>query len=418
MDFNCFKDFGDSISAKAQHFDDDHFINLASLALSEFDCHFSWQAADFANFLMTSSVSQQPDLGFSNLPITVYQHRDFYIELLTWTQGTTTIHQHSFSGAFKVLEGSSIHSRYRFSKDFSVNADLHRGEVSHIESEYLTKGDIRMISPGEKGLIHRLFHLEKPSVTLVVRTHGHESYLPQYRLLEPYFAYNDLKYRNDSLTTMLCKLIHVASTIDHQQAVDLFHTQVAKLDFPRLLSVFLGVYKFFGNNNELEDFYRAVKRHHGSLADDLLEVSHQHERMTQLLKARNVSKDPDIRFFLALLLNLPNKESIKKLIRERYPKSKPEQLCADWTLRLGAQREDLSLQLAKLASRSEAASYHLGARIGSAISSLGKEELQRNFLETIFSNQIAERRDTDSKPPWQNELDALKAIRELAPIFY
>jgi hypothetical protein len=35
------------------------------------------------------------------------------IEALFWVDGTTSIHQHSFSGAFQVLAGKSIHSRYR-----------------------------------------------------------------------------------------------------------------------------------------------------------------------------------------------------------------------------------------------------------------------------------------------------------------
>lgn len=413
MNLDCFSTFGDSLAARYKESDRRHFGEIAQEALNTFDFDFRWSGPTFANFLSNSLVPQQPNLTFSNFPLTVYSHRDFYIELLTWTQGTTTIHQHSFSGAFKVLLGSSIHSLYEFTKHFSITSDLLRGNVEHISSEYLSEGDVRQITPGTEGLTHRLFHLEKPSVTLVIRTHGEEAYLPQYRLMEPCFAYNEQKYQNDSLVIMLRKLILVTDTIDHGQALEIFLAQADSLDFPRLLNLYFAVYPSFTNDHkELSEFYDRLRLRHGQLADDLVEASTRHGRLKRLLKTRNITDDPEIRFFLALLLNMPDRTSILRLVQERYPDKCPQQLCAKWMYTLSLQKEQLALQFAKLASQTEAANYHLGARLRSAVSDLPNEELQRQFFETLFTNQSVRGFSHNNAG-----LESLKNMDEFLPIF-
>src|SRR5690349_464094 len=51
---------------------------------------------------------------FGEPPVMLFQGPRFYIEALFWLSGTTDIHEHGFSGAFTVLEGSSVHSHWRF----------------------------------------------------------------------------------------------------------------------------------------------------------------------------------------------------------------------------------------------------------------------------------------------------------------
>jgi len=419
MDLDHFQALGQTIASEIDKPGGGNFSKKAAKALKEFHCNFKWDSGQLASFLTQSSVPQQPNVNFSNFPLTVYQHRDFYIELLTWTQGTTTIHQHSFSGAFRVLQGASIHSKYQFNQEQAITEDLLRGRIDHIESEYLSVDDIREIRPGKSGLTHRLFHLEKPSVTLVARTYGNETFLPQYRILEPCFAYNDLKYQNDSLVTMLKKLIHVTNTLDHCQAADILTAQVSKLDFPRLLAVYLGVYKLFTEEAELPRFYEAARNRHGRLADDLIALTKNYNRLNRLLKSRNATEDPELRFFLALLLNLPDRKSLVALVRQRYPNQNPKELCADWLVKLSSQKENLSLRLAQLASQSEATHLHLGARVGSSIANLATDDIRREFFEGLFDINF-------SHPPpeseqrlrqWATGLNNIKDIDELAAIF-
>ena len=50
---------------------------------------------------------------FGDLPLTLARGNGFSIQLLLWTVGSTAIHTHSFSGAFTVLKGSSLHTLYQ-----------------------------------------------------------------------------------------------------------------------------------------------------------------------------------------------------------------------------------------------------------------------------------------------------------------
>ena len=45
---------------------------------------------------------------FSDLPINVFKHPKFFIEVLFWSNGTTTTHSHSFTGGFYVVSGESL----------------------------------------------------------------------------------------------------------------------------------------------------------------------------------------------------------------------------------------------------------------------------------------------------------------------
>lgn len=56
------------------------------------------------------------DQGFGQPAITLYSGERFLIEALCWHTGTPAIHHHAFSGAFRVMTGRSVHSRYSYSE--------------------------------------------------------------------------------------------------------------------------------------------------------------------------------------------------------------------------------------------------------------------------------------------------------------
>jgi hypothetical protein len=139
----------------------------------------------------TVSLPYQADLStdFGQPRVTVYNGNHFFIDLLFWADGTTSIHQHGFSGAFQVVEGSSLQSTYSFRCDRKVAAHLLLGELRFLAAEYLPKGSIRSIHSG-KGLIHSVFHLERPSLTIVIRTARDVENQPQYAYCKPHVAYD------------------------------------------------------------------------------------------------------------------------------------------------------------------------------------------------------------------------------------
>ena len=101
---------------------------------------------------MRPHLTRQQDVegNFSNLPITMFSSTRFYIDVYFWLDGTTTIHQHGFAGAFQVLTGSSLHGEYKFRVKRAVSPHFNLGELSLKEVRLLRRGDIRKIIPGPK----------------------------------------------------------------------------------------------------------------------------------------------------------------------------------------------------------------------------------------------------------------------------
>ncbi len=141
----------------------------------------SWVASDEG-----ADFPTQVDLEarFGEPPLTVYRGDGYRVDVNLWASSTTEIHQHAFAGAFQVLHGSSLHTRYRFTQRRALGAHLALGDLDLIGLEVLDVGDVRPILPGD-GSLHSLFHLDHPSATLVVRTDGDPSALPQLSIDPP-----------------------------------------------------------------------------------------------------------------------------------------------------------------------------------------------------------------------------------------
>jgi hypothetical protein len=108
-------------------------VDLPAIAANALEqCHgeFTFDASTIAAFFATTTIPQQTGLRFSDLPVTVFRQREFYIEILIWTKSTTAVHQHGFSGAFKVLQGSSIHTTFEFQPQREINPDCILGAIT------------------------------------------------------------------------------------------------------------------------------------------------------------------------------------------------------------------------------------------------------------------------------------------------
>jgi hypothetical protein len=110
------------------------------------------------------------------------------------------------------------------------------GELKIEPTELLHRGDVRAIEAGSK-FIHALFHLESPSITLVVRTFSNHDGGPQYQysqpgtVADPFFKdpvlIHQLRYLNMLLS--LDRPIVVASLRDYLAKSDL-HTAYVTME--------------------------------------------------------------------------------------------------------------------------------------------------------------------------------------------
>lgn len=108
---------------------------------------------------------------FGEYPITIFSNNDFFIDAYIWNEHDTAVHDHNFVGAFKMLKGSTLHFTYLFEAEKKDDTcDLEYGNLVLNEQKILKPNDCEKIMFKNK-FIHRAVHLEKPTITLCLRTH-------------------------------------------------------------------------------------------------------------------------------------------------------------------------------------------------------------------------------------------------------
>jgi hypothetical protein len=329
---------------REQNYNEDLFPAIAAQALREFDVPNKLSVWDIAAWtLEQTELPQQQDLParFSDVPITIARFPRFHIDVYYWYDGTTAIHQHSFCGAFQVFEGSSLHSNYEFELDKKLNFFTELGKMKLKQVQLLKKGDVREIQDG-RNFIHALFHLDQPSVTLILRTHRTPLSLPQFSYRKPTMAIDPF-FEDPNLI----KKIQVAVMLIRMKRDDA-DEKIAELlqgsDFQTCYTILSNIRHHLSNNqvaqifnvsqNRFVKLIEIVQKTYGSLAESLPQIFAEEQKVEEIAGRRSLITNPEHRFFLALLMNLDEKEQILKLINERFPESDAIEKILDWTFDL------------------------------------------------------------------------------------
>jgi hypothetical protein len=299
--------------------------------------------------LSQTELPRQRDLPgrFGDPPITIYSGPRFHIDVYFWFHGTTTTHQHSFCGAFQVMHGSSIHSWYEFDLKDKVNSFCEIGEMRLKTCELLNVGDVQPILPGRQ-YIHGLFHLDHPSVSIVVRTDKSPLFLPQFDYQKPGLAVDPF-FEQDATIKKL-QVVGALLTAKRSDADELIKKLLINSDFHTAYLVLSAVHNYFSSNgvelmfggNSWRDRFNVllpvVEERHAGRSEILRRVFAHHERLQYLVRRRSFVDNADHRFFFALLLNVNGRERILSLIQKRYPDADPIEKILDWTYELSQLR--------------------------------------------------------------------------------
>lgn len=307
----------------------------------------AWEVISWT--LKETNLPEQRDLrgSFADPPITLYNSPRFHVDVYFWLEGTTAIHQHAFCGAFQVMHGSSIHSHYEFEPTDSVNLFAEIGEMNLKTVEYLDVGKIRQIAAGRQ-YIHGLFHLDQPSATIVVRTHRSPLNLPQYSYHKPSLAIDPFFEEPNTIKKLQCLTALVR--VNHPDTDKHIGELLAESDFQTSFTI-LSKVRGFWRANQFEQMFNTgasekrfdalleiVSKRHGARAEVFPKVFAHQEKVGEIVKRRGFVKEPDHRFFLALLMNVEGRERILSLIKERFPEADPIEKILDWTLDLAQTR--------------------------------------------------------------------------------
>lgn len=335
---------------RATGYDNLAFPALAAAALREANLPASVDVWDELRKVGAArELTEQRDLSasFSNLPITLTNRSRFYVDLYLWLDGTTSIHQHAFSGAFQVLAGSSLHSHYRFEERQRINEHFRMGEIKLESVELLGAGDIRGIISGAK-FAHALFHLARPSATITVRTVHDVTTLPQFDYLPPAIATNP--FFNEPLMTRRVQTAAFFLDAGRDDA-DQFIAEILRDSDPqtafRILSEANQPFRRAGleqhftpgtTESRFNALCTAARERHGDLIDQFLSVFRHQNRTVEIVRRRAQVTSDDHRYFLALLLNLPDRERVFELVTRRYPEVDPAEKISEWVGELGRTR--------------------------------------------------------------------------------
>jgi hypothetical protein len=274
----------------------------------------------------------QVDNAFGN-PITVFHDPRFYIDVLTWIDGTTSIHEHAFSGAFGVLQGASLHARYAFHSERRYSEHLMLGRTERTAVELLAAGDVRPIWAGA-GSAHALFHLDRPSLSVVVRTPKTVLVPPVQRVyLRSGIAYTP--YHGDIERARLIRSLDLMRELGRP---DLLRTARALIDGRDAVTAF-GLADYLAHKLSHEEYQAFLGEggfRHRELFDALAAHAADHRRAQDLTQRRRAVHAADHRFLLALLLNLDGLGAIKRIVELYAPGRDPAAALMTWIAELVA----------------------------------------------------------------------------------
>ncbi len=333
--------------------------------------------ADLPKQRASSDVFGQP-------PTVMYRSENFEIQAITWMEGTTSTHQHGFDGAFRVVWGSSLHVGYTFDQqDSMAEGHLVTGQLAMIEPEILWPGDVRPIVAGPD-FIHALFHLERPSMTIVVRNGSSGLPFPQYDYRPPGLGFDVLE--KDDRFQMRMRGMHTLYRLDPVGAATAARDLTKSEDLWTAFRVCDEWAFAYGESADLSNLIEVLAGRAGVFEELLPPMYAEQVRRGRLLARRGLLRESRHRLFLALIVNLPDRASIHRAMEQLFPGQDPSKLIADLVEELASPEyrgiSGLSLgadELAMLTSQ---------LREGDADDALGAVSAQwkpPSLLETLFS---------------------------------
>lgn len=396
-----FKKLGTEIEVlwREKNYDETALPEIAAQKLKEFAIPDKISAWDVIEWTLNQvNLPTQKDLhaSFGDPPITVYNSPRFFIDVYFWLEGTTSIHQHSFCGAFQVLHGSSLHSWYDFDRQESINTFTEIGEINLKDCHLLNVGDVQKIRAG-KEYIHSLFHLEQPSATIVVRTDKSPMFLPQYNYYKPFLAIDP--FFEEANTTKKMQAINALLRVKHPETDNFIANWLKQADFQTSFAILSNVRPLFASN-ELEQLFNIdksesrfdalleiVRERHGERANVFSKVFAHEAKVHEIVRRRAVITEQEHRFFLALLMNVEGKKRIFSLIKERFPDAEPLDKVLDWTFDL-ANTKVLGLNIPNAIGIEDFGDLDLFV-LESLLKNHSNEEAEK-ILETEYGMQITE----------------------------
>ncbi len=319
---------GQELEARRQaaRSDDRSFPDLAVEVLEKFCPAAQLTADDILRSVFTDGLlprQEDPDAKFGDMSITLFNGREFNIVAIFWLDSATAIHQHGVSGAFQVLAGSSLHACYRFERTRDVDDHVHLGKVVLDKLEVLGLGDVRPVLSGTEG-VHALWHLQRPSVSFVVREY--DGALPPYAYRAPCLEF--APFVRDDTASLRLEALQIMLASDAPalgEMIEALGRDAAPLAIVRVLE-WVSM-RPVALRRRLVDAVRERDAGFADALDSVLDEINQRQRI-QLVRDR--VHDADQRLLLGMLLHCPDRDQIIGHVARLHPSADPAELISGW----------------------------------------------------------------------------------------
>jgi hypothetical protein len=342
---------GRELQARWRAVRNDHrrFADLAVDVLHEFSPAQKLTVEDLVRGLFTDEVlpiQLDPEARFGDASITLFHGREFHVDVVFWLDSKTSVHQHGFSGAFQVLAGSSLHARYSFEQTRYLDDHVHLGRLQPSDLEVLERGDVRPILPGD-AYVHALWHLERPSVSFIVREHARSTAQPQYSYLASCLEYDPFFINDQTTTTRLqmLRLLHSLNAPLLGEMIEAVGREGAPLPIVRLTQWVSRRPAGLGQR-----LVEAVRKYDPGYADALDLALEELEREGRISLVRDKVQDPDQRLLLGLLQHCPDRDQILRHVARLRPSAHPAELISGWIASILVQTHGIEISPAGLAA--------------------------------------------------------------------
>lgn len=315
----AFRDLGDRVAAAAEraHYNEGAFASIAAEELAAAQVHAHVSSQDVVDWVLRArQLPEQHDLGarFGSPPVSVYAHPRFFIQVLFWRDGETSTHRHAFTGAFTVIEGGSIQTCHSFEETTRINSRLLVGS--------LDLRDVSLIGPGrvtriDHDLIHCVYHVAQPTVSVVIRTTGEPTGQPQFSYRWPGVASDP--FYTPPLTSRKIQFMLGQHTLTPRSTRTHLLDIVRHSDLAEIWSIASALAThgpFFQHVWSLDGALRSRFGNEGYIIAAALRET---TRIAALNRTRRAVRDPDYSWWLAALILAPDRSALRRMVELRWP---------------------------------------------------------------------------------------------------
>ena len=304
------------------------FPEIAEKLLEELPLTENLSAPDVLEWALSADSPIQSGGGsFSDLPVIAYNGKSFVLQLLVWNEGIADIHQHSFSGAFRVLEGSSLHSSYDIQTVEHVSQFLSIVDLNCINTEIVRKGDVRAIKSGS-GLTHSAFHLDSPTISLVLRTRAEPWNSPSYSIIRPNIMIANSAFDDDDELNFLVRGLFLLRHLRDASFLEVLLKRARSMDFASICHLVSRAYMVIGS--DIDDLVEDLRPKYGEKVVHLEEIFATFERNDVIKTYRRSGRTKEERVFAASLLASGDKNQFDQTIQHYFGDHAPEKT-AKWS---------------------------------------------------------------------------------------